>query len=78
MESQGNLIMDDFNYFVYPLGGDWRIPNNLMLWDASSKRYRQSNAFKSYIRESGIFQYWQAAGFPPQCRPAGQDNFECD
>ena len=78
MESQGNLVIDDFNFFVHPLGSDWRIPSNLLLWDASMKRYRHTNAFRSYIRESGILEYWQKAGFPPQCRPAGQDSFECD
>jgi hypothetical protein len=41
-------------------------------------RYRQTGEFKSYIHESGVFEYWQVAGFPPQCRPVGKDDFECD
>lgn len=33
---------------------------------------------KRLIREHGVFDYWQADGFPPQCRPLGDDDFECD
>jgi TolB-like protein/Tfp pilus assembly protein PilF len=78
MESKGNLNVEEFEFLVHPLGNDWRIPSNLLLWDASMKRYRQSNAFKSYIHESGIFEYWQEVGYPPQCWPVGEDEFECD
>ena len=78
MESKGNLIVEDFEFLVHPLGNDWRIPSKSVLWDASMKRYRQSNAFKSYIHESGILEYWQEVGYPPQCWPVGEDDFECD
>jgi len=78
IELHGNLVNEDIKYLVNPLGHDWRIPSSLMLWDASMKRYRKSQAFKSYIRESGVHEYWQKVGFPPQCRAIGQDNFECD
>jgi TolB-like protein/tetratricopeptide (TPR) repeat protein len=65
-------------FVVQPLGMGWRIPDTLLLWDASLKHYRQTSEFKTYIRESGVFEYWQAAGFPPQCRPVGRNDFECD
>jgi TolB-like protein/Tfp pilus assembly protein PilF len=78
MESNGNMNVEDFKFLVQPLRNDWRIPSSLLLWDASVKHYRQSNAFKSYIRESVILEYWQEVGFPSQCRPIGQDDFECD
>jgi hypothetical protein len=29
------------------------------------------------IREMGIYEYWQARGFPPHCKPVGDDDFEC-
>jgi hypothetical protein len=29
------------------------------------------------IRELGVFEYWQARGLPPQCKPVGDDDFEC-
>jgi len=68
----------DFSYIVQPIGNHWRLPTDLLLWDVSMSKYRQSDEFKYYIRESGIFDYWQAIGYPPQCRPVGDDDFECD
>ena len=48
------------------------------MWDPMMRGYRQSPEFKYFIRESGVFDYWREAGFPPQCGPLGQDDFECD
>ncbi len=31
-----------------------------------------------WIRAAGIYDYWRSHGFPPQCRPAGDDGFSCD
>ncbi|NQV86035.1 MAG: hypothetical protein HQ492_03060 [Woeseiaceae bacterium] len=47
-------------------------------WNRSYKNLRRSDEFRSYIRRSGIFGYWQQQGFPPQCRAVGADDFECD
>jgi len=30
------------------------------------------------MREIGLSEYWREYGFPPQCRPIGGDDFECD
>jgi TolB-like protein len=68
----------DFSYIVQPIGNHWRLPTDLLLWDVSMSKYRQSDEFKSYIRESGIFDYWQAIGYPPQCRAVGNNDFKCD
>jgi hypothetical protein len=56
----------------------WRTPEILVVWDPMMRRYRQGPEFKHFIRESGVFDYWREAGFPPQCRPLGEDDFECD
>ena len=77
-ESNGVINQEEFEYLVHPLGNDWRTPSILILWDDSMRHYRKSNAFKLYIRESGILEYWREVGYPPQCRPVGQDDFECD
>jgi len=77
-ESHEEAYEDMFEFVASPLRTDWRIPENLLVWDASMARYRQTGKFKSYIHESGVFEYWQVAGFPPQCRPVGKDEFECD
>jgi len=78
MEANGVFNRDDFEYLVHPLGSDWRVPSSLALWDDSMRHYRKSNAFKLYIRESGILNYWREVGFPPQCKPIGQNDFACD
>ena len=33
---------------------------------------------KKHIKGIGVFSYWQKHGYPPQCRPIGEDDFECD
>lgn len=33
---------------------------------------------KRKVLETGIHDYWRKYGFPPQCRPLGDDDFECD
>jgi TolB-like protein/Tfp pilus assembly protein PilF len=67
-----------FRWIVDPIGTDWRVPEQLFLWDASMARYRRTETFKAYVRESGVYDYWQTAGYPPQCRPIGKDDFECN
>ena len=47
-------------------------------WLPEAANYRQSVQFDAVIRASGTLAYWQARGFPPQCRPIGDDDFECD
>ncbi len=37
-----------------------------------------SVVIKKYIKDTGVFSYWQKHGYPPQCRPLGEDDFECD
>lgn len=63
---------------VLPLGGFDQPPTHLSIWGESSRRYRQSDQFKNYADKAGIHDYWREYGFPPQCRPQGEDDFECD
>ena len=60
------------------LRSDWRTFDPVMLWDASLQRYRRGEAFKTYMRDSGVYDYWRQRGFPPQCRPLGDNDFECE
>ncbi len=46
-------------------------------WGEGAQKYRQTEHFKNYIKQSGILAHWQNKGFPPQCRPVGQEDFEC-
>ncbi|MCJ7555642.1 MAG: hypothetical protein MUP90_01865 [Gammaproteobacteria bacterium] len=47
-------------------------------WNPSFPDFLASPHRKRVIREMGIDDYWRARGFPPQCRPVGEDDFECD
>ncbi len=78
LETQEGVYQGNFELIVHPLGKGWRVPQTLIVWDALMSKYRQTDLFKSFIRESGVYDYWQQAGFPPQCRPLGDDDFECD
>ena len=52
--------------------------NNSWIWYQENKPYRESEYFKPFIHKLGVFEYWRQLGFPPQCRPVGEDDFECD
>ena len=34
--------------------------------------------WKDWVRRGDLDDLWRARGFPPQCRPVGADDFECD
>ena len=46
-------------------------------WHPDGDEFRKTEMSKTVMRESGVLAYWQARGFPPQCRPVGEDDFEC-
>jgi hypothetical protein len=48
------------------------------VWSKYGADYRKSPYFDKYVREFGLLAYWQEKGFPPQCQPAGTDDFHCD
>ncbi len=33
---------------------------------------------REFVRKPGLYDYWRAKGFSPQCRAKGDDDFECD
>ena len=35
-------------------------------------------AFREEVRALGLDEYWRENGFPPQCRPVGDDDFSCE
>jgi len=47
-------------------------------WNPNFPHFLASPHRKRVIREMGVYDYWRARGFPPQCRPVGEDDFECD
>lgn len=53
-------------------------PNNMYWWETSFPEFLSSPHRKRLIRDMGIYDYWREHRFPPQCRPLGDDDFECD
>lgn len=47
-------------------------------WHPYPEDFKKSPARKQLIRKFGIDDHWRGHGFPPQCRPVGGDDFECD
>ncbi|QKK03057.1 MAG: hypothetical protein HND55_10635 [Pseudomonadota bacterium] len=56
------------------------------MWTPKLKHFRQSEAFRQRIRDSGMLDYWREHGWPDLCRPIvatsvsdeREDDFECD
>lgn len=47
-------------------------------WIPAMRAYRRSPEFKAHMTASGLHAYWAKHGFPPQCKPVGKDDFECE
>ena len=47
-------------------------------WSSSGRKIRQTDAFKTFVRNTGIYDYIRETGWPAGCRPVGDDDFECD
>jgi len=47
-------------------------------WFPYPLEFRNSPHRKRMMRLTGLPDYWQKHGFPPQCRPLAADDFECD
>ncbi|WDI32173.1 hypothetical protein PUV54_03075 [Hyphococcus flavus] len=61
-----------------PLGAYDLTPLPAVTWLPELRNYRQSEQFKNYIRRSGVYDYWRKVGFPPQCKPRGENDFACE
>ena len=66
------------NALLAALGDHSSAPALMAVWLPGYGPYRQSDTFKHQVRETGLYEYWQTHGFPPQCRALGDDDFECD
>jgi TolB-like protein len=51
--------------------------NLLQLWQADYASARKTQRFKDIVRKLGLVDYWRAKGWPPQCHPTTDDDFEC-
>jgi tetratricopeptide (TPR) repeat protein len=48
------------------------------LWTPDLRGFRQSDAFRSRIRDTGMLAFWHRYGWPDLCRTEGEDDFVCD
>ena len=71
----GGQIMD---LLLVPLGRNEIHVLGAQLWSDSFRRFRQTEAFRQIIRDTGVLAFWREHRFPPLCRPVGDDDFECD
>ena len=70
------LAFKAYDYFVKP--NSMPISEVAEIWNPNWAEFRQTNFFKQYARNNNVLAYWREAGFPKQCRPLGEDDFECD
>ena len=51
---------------------------NYWYWYPRYAHFRASSEFKKMMKKFGYYDLWKARGFPPMCRPVGNDDFKCD
>ena len=51
---------------------------NRWVWLKENADFRASEYFVPMMRKTGAPAYWREKGFPPNCRPLGEEGFECD
>jgi TolB-like protein len=54
------------------------VKSRWILWHPDAAEFRGTPQFKRLVRAIGVVDYWFERGFPPQCRPLGDKDFECD
>jgi adenylate cyclase len=52
--------------------------STVVFWDPAYAGKRRTPAFKRIVTRIGMPAYWREHGYPPQCRPVGRSDFECD
>jgi adenylate cyclase len=55
-----------------------RITTLVSYWDPVHTGFRNSPAFRRILEYLGVPAYWREHGYPPQCRPVGANDYECE
>lgn len=53
------------------------VTNARLMWQPDTANFRKKPAFKEFVN-THLMAYWQANGFPSQCRELDEGDFECD
>jgi TolB-like protein/tetratricopeptide (TPR) repeat protein len=80
LEAHGDNVgtRASINELLVALGEYQYPPPTYAIWFDAYRAYRASPEFERHVRELGLLDYWREHGFPPKCRPLGEDDFECD
>jgi len=54
------------------------LSQNRWVWLEENAGFRASEYFVPMMLKTGAPAYWREIGFPPNCRPLGEEGFECD
>jgi hypothetical protein len=57
--------------YFQPISTTW-------FWHPSYAAVRKTAAFKMFLKDAGLVEYWRARGWPALCRPVGTNDFTCD
>ena len=75
------LYQRDDEYLIDGLDDIWEAdyrPDLRLFTDLDPTLVYDHPRWKEQVRRDGILDLWRTRGFPPQCRPLGADDFECD
>jgi len=73
--------LGDDEFLIAALEGLWEAdyrPVTRVFVDLDLSLIYDHPRWKEQVRRDGILNLWRTRGFPPQCRPLGADDFECD
>ncbi|MGI9291412.1 MAG: tetratricopeptide repeat protein [Gammaproteobacteria bacterium] len=59
------------------LENDIHFPQN-WIWTREYQGFHESPGFKRLVENLNLEAYWREHGFPPQCRPIGDEDFVCE
>ena len=77
-EKTKQMTQSDLAALLVPIGAFDLNPIAVEMWDSSAAGYRRSTQFKTRTKNFGVYDYWRKRGFPPQCKPVGNDDFACN
>ena len=70
------LAFKAYDYFARP--NSMNSSETGEFWHPHWAEFRKTPFFKQFIRNNNYLAYWREQGFPKQCRPVGDEDFECD
>ncbi|MGB5334717.1 MAG: hypothetical protein WBN07_03785 [Woeseiaceae bacterium] len=76
-EPDSNLFLGQENFEPPFPGGFFWNPYSVDRLRPDALNGRGDELRKMWMTRRGVVDYWRQKGFPPQCKPAGDDDFEC-